>query len=404
MARVLFAWEFGAHFGHLRRDMPVARLLRDTGHEVLFAVRDVGSAAKVLSPEALGFVQAPILRTRVNLRRPPANYSELLLGEGYAQPAALAGGIAAWLQLFELYRPDVLVIDHGPTPSIAAHVARIPVVHLGCGFSIPPITTPMRRFNDKDRSVSEEALHASERTLIQNINAALRRVNRPTRLRDLTDLFVEESSLFAAFAELDHYGERAGAHYIGPIVTSGGTQECDWATNANTKVFAYLHNGVDGTSVMMDELSKADAEVICVVTDASTPARQKFSNSRMRVYGEPVGLQQVLSQANLVISNGGGALMSQALIAGVPVLTLPAHTEQFMQSNCVQRLGAGRVIGAKRDQATIRNAFNEMTETQQYRTKARAFAEKYASFDSKRSVDTAMEMIIRTARVGDRLH
>ena len=397
MARVLFAWEFGAHFGHLRRDMPVARYLREIGHDVLFAARDVAGAAKVLAREELQFVQAPFLRARVNIRRPPANYSEMLLAEGYAQPDALAGCLAAWLQLIQLYRPDVLVADHGPTPAIAAMLSRIPVVHLGCGFSIPPVTTPMRRFKADDNSVSDEALRASERALIYNINAAIRSCKRSTKVRDLREIFAEERSLLAAFPELDHYGERTEAQYIGPIVTSDGGRECDWNTNARTKIFAYLHNGVAGTSALMEVLHKADAEVVCVVTDCSTQARQKFWDSKMRVFGDPVQVRQLLPQADLVISNGGGALMSQALMAGVPMLTLPAHTEQFMQSHCVRRLRAGRVIGSMRDQASMGNAIVEMLESQQYRNQARVFAQKYASFDSTQSVESAAEKIVRVA-------
>lgn len=398
MARVLFAWEFGAHFGHLRRDMPVARHLRHEGHDVLFAVRDVAGAAKVLAREELQFVQAPLLRTRVNIRRPPANYSEMLLAEGYAQTDALAGCIAAWSQLVQLYRPDVLVADHGPTPAIAAMLSRVPVVHLGCGFSIPPVTSPMRRFKADDSSVSDEALHTSERALIHNINAAIRSCKHSIKVRDLGEIFAEGSSLFAAFPELDHYGERGGAQYIGPILTSGGGPECDWKTHASAKVFAYLHNGVDGTSALMEELRKADAEVVCVVTDCSVQARRKFASSRMQVFGQPVQLEKLLSRADLVISNGGGALMSQALMAGVPILTLPAHTEQFMQSHCLRRLGAGRVIGSKRDGASMRNAIGEMRESHQYRNQAHVFAKKYASFDSSQSVVRAAEKIVRVAR------
>lgn len=404
MARILFAWEFGAHYGHLRRDMPVARHLREMGHDVLFAVRDVRVAAKVLTPASLPFVQAPIMRTRIRLRRPPANYSEMLLAEGYAQPAALAGSIEAWARLIELYRPDGLVADHGPTASIAARACNIPFVHFGCGFAIPPVTLPMRRFNAEDRTVTDERLHASERMLIDNTNAALRHLNRSATVKSLADVFGEQSAVFAVFPELDHYGERAGAHYIGPILTPSGTRACGWVTKRPTKIFAYLHDGVSGTSAVVEELSGADAEVICVVTESTAQAQKKFSNSNMRLFGEAVRLQQVLPQTSLVISNGGGALTSQALLGGVPVLMLPAHAEQVMQSTCVERLGVGRVIGVKRDRRTIQSEISHMLESQRYRAEARAFAEKHASFDSAESAARAAQAIARVAGARMQVH
>jgi UDP:flavonoid glycosyltransferase YjiC (YdhE family) len=384
--------------------MPVARHLREMGHDVLFAVRDVRVAAKVLTPASLPFVQAPVMRTRIRLLRPPANYSEMLLAEGYAQPTALAGCLAAWRQLVELYRPDVLVADHGPTASIAARACDIPFVQFGCGFAIPPVTHPMRRFNAEDRTATDERLHASERTLVQNTNAALRSLNRSATVRSLADVFAEESAVFAVFPELDHYGERAGANYIGPILTPSGTQACTWVTNRPTKIFAYLHDGVPGTSAIVEELSKADAEVICVVTESTPQVREKFSSASMRLFGEPVRLQQVLPQTSLVISNGGGALTSQALLGGVPMLMLPAHTEQLMQSICVERLGAGRAIGMQRDRSTIASAIGEVLDSTQYQTKARAFARKHASFDSSESVKSAARTVLRVAGEQRRRH
>ena len=124
----------------------------------------------------------------------------------------------------------------------------------------------------------------------------------------------------------------------------------------------------------------------------------------MRVLGEPVGLQQVLPQSNLVISNGGGALTSQALLGGVPVLMLPAHTEQLMQSTCVERLGAGRVIGVNRDRRAIQSEISHMLESQHYRARARAFAEKYASFDSTEPAVCAAQTIARDASAKKQVH
>ena len=155
---------------------------------------------------------------------------------------------------------------------------------------------------------------------------------------------------------------------------------------------------------MVEELRRADAEVICVVTESSPRVREKFSSTSMRVFGEPVGLQQVLPQTRLVISNGGGALTSQALLGGVPMLMLPAHTEQLMQSICVERLGAGRTIGMQRDRSTIASAIGEVLNSTQYQIKARAFAQKYASYDSSESVKSAAHSVLCVAGEQRRRH
>ena len=53
MARYLFAWELGGDYGHLARLLPVALELRARGHEVVFAVRDLMGAEKLLTPHGI---------------------------------------------------------------------------------------------------------------------------------------------------------------------------------------------------------------------------------------------------------------------------------------------------------------------------------------------------------------
>ncbi|QDX79879.1 hypothetical protein B9N43_00520 [Denitratisoma sp. DHT3] len=91
MTRFLFAWELGANYGHLARDIPVAIKLRNKGHQVLFAVRDTKAAAELLGRQCFPYVQAPFCITPPRLARPPANYAELLVAEGWGSPLTLLG-------------------------------------------------------------------------------------------------------------------------------------------------------------------------------------------------------------------------------------------------------------------------------------------------------------------------
>ena len=44
MSGILCVWELGAGYGHLGRLLPVALQLRERGHEVVFALRDLTHA------------------------------------------------------------------------------------------------------------------------------------------------------------------------------------------------------------------------------------------------------------------------------------------------------------------------------------------------------------------------
>lgn len=395
MARMLFAWELGAHLGHLRRDMPVAVKLREAGHEVLFAVRDLTVAAKVLTPAEIPFVQAPFFTGRAPLRRRPANYAELLLAEGYAGVTTLLGLVQSWLRLFELFRLDVLVADHSPTAMIAARTAGISVVQLGCSFSIPAQAQPMPKF-DLDSRIPDETLLRAERHVLTNINAVIRQAGSAAVLDDMAGLFDTRGSLLACFEEFDHYGARSGARYIGPIFTPDGATECSWQSAGGKKIFAYLHGDVPGTEALLEALSEVDAEVVAVVTAASL-ARSSGPLPRIRFYSTPVRLQPLLNNADLVVSNGGGALSSQALLAGVPLLMLPGHMEQFVQSKCVTRLGAGVTLGMQRDKFVIGNELTNVLSGRRYRDGALDFSRRYAGFDSAEPLQRAVQVISKAA-------
>jgi UDP:flavonoid glycosyltransferase YjiC (YdhE family) len=50
------------------------------------------------------------------------------------------------------------------------------------------------------------------------------------------------------------------------------------------------------------------------------------------------------ARSRVVICNGGGMPVQQALAAGVPVIGLVSNIDQLMFSRAVQRTGAGEVI------------------------------------------------------------
>ena len=355
-------------------------------------MRDLSVAAKVLAPEGLTFVQAPIFSGRVPLRRRPANYSELLLAEGYADSSVLSGSLRAWLKLFDFFRPDVLVADHCPTALIAARIAHLAVVQLGCSFSIPAQAVPMPSF-EMEHEISKEALLKSERYVLARINTAIRGCGSTSVLDSISALFDTQARLLACFEELDHYGVRPEARYIGPILTAGNTLRCAWESNDRRHVFAYLHGEVFGTDVLLNELADLDAEVVCVLTNSRQISYESVGKARMRMYSKPIDVPLLLQRADLVVSNGGGALSSQALLAGVPLLMMPGHMEQFVQSKCVERIGAGRLVGAKRSCTVFKECLHELLEKNGCRSSAKAIAKKYSSFNPSTPVNIAIRAI-----------
>jgi len=115
-----------------------------------------------------------------------------------------------------MFRPDAVVIDYSPTARLATRIAAIPTVMIGNGFELPPATEPLPPFPGFSWATAERAA-ASERIAVDNATVVLKRFKRPA-LRSLSELFDDAACLYATLPELDHYGPRAGARYVGPLL------------------------------------------------------------------------------------------------------------------------------------------------------------------------------------------
>ncbi len=139
MARIAIAWELGTALGHAGCFLPVARKLREMGHEVILIVRELHDMETLLRGQGFALLQAPIwLRSHPELGQSPLNYSDILARHGYLAAEGLMSLMRAWLGLWSLLRPDLIVAEYAPTALLSARAAAVPAVMLGTGFYSPP--------------------------------------------------------------------------------------------------------------------------------------------------------------------------------------------------------------------------------------------------------------------------
>lgn len=378
MARYLFAWELGGNYGHLGRCAPVARALREHGHQVLFAVRDLRIAAEQLGREGLRYVQAPVWGRCANLPHPPANYAELLLAEGYGDAASLWGALQGWVGLMQLYRPDVLIVDHAPTALLARRIIGMPAVVVGTGFEIPPVTEPMPSIRPWE-TVPEERLRASERAVMHAIDRALQSFGSQP-LGRLGALFEVEQRILATFAELDHYGHRPTADYIGASFGSVQGPPTTWERKA-PRIFVYLRPATFGFERVFSALVRTDVELICVAPGLSD---NRLSREGMRLSTRPINLEHIVTGAQLAVTNAGAGMTAQFLLAGVPLVLLPEVVEQGLTARRAAALGAAIVLDSGRSETQCAQALADGLHEPRYRDRAREFAAKYRGFTPER--------------------
>jgi UDP:flavonoid glycosyltransferase YjiC (YdhE family) len=370
MARVLIAWEFGRNLGHIARDLPLARACRDAGHEVVWAVRDLRGAARELAGEGFALLQAPLLRSG-KVDAPPINYADMLLREGYEDAAGLLAVLQGWHALMRLMSVSAVVHDYAPSALLAARALGLPTMILGSGFMVPAPAVPSPGFFP---GVPAAALQAAEDRFVGNVNTALQALGSAP-IASLRELYAQGEQVLTTFEELDPFGPRPQARYVGPMYALGRQTRVDWQGAAARRVFAYLRPEVPSCENLLQALQASQAEVVCAMP--GLPAAWPARFPRVRFVPGAVDMAALLPDADLAITNGSGTIPN-CLLAGVPVLVLPHYNEQYLAGLRLQQYGAGIVVPGRATTAEYAQLLERLMSEPAFKQQAQAFARRYA--------------------------
>lgn len=390
MKTILFCWETGENFGHLARDLPLAKQLRSLGHDVVFAVRDIQVARLILGPENFRFTQSPRLSGGVS-NRPPATYAEILLSQGYFSAPILSALLKAWFHIFQEIKPSIIIANHAPTAVLAARCSSIPVVATCIGFELPPIATVPKSFRPHD-AVPTDRLITSETLALGSINQVLESKGIAS-ISHTSEIFSQASVMMTTFPELDHYGPRKQLEYVG-LFSELRPSSYNWEPTKRRKVFCYLRAAYLYLDNVLMALEAIDCDALCIVPDAEDATLARYDKSTVRVQRETVSIKSTMDKADLIITYGTGT-MHDALLAGKPILICPLNAEQFMVGTRIVSLGAGLILPNGTSVTAMHDVINLMCENQNYMRSAQGFAKKYIGFSSDDAVSRVIGSIQR---------
>jgi len=226
-ATVLFCWELGGGLGHLMQMLPLAEDLVKAGHRVYVPLRDLDRAGALYASAGVSFLQAPIwLSGAVQFAR-PATYAQVLANCGFGSNAALFARACAWRNLINMVAPDLVVFDHAPTALLASRALSKPPRRalIGSGFCSPPdepvAGEPWAVVRaDEARDIGFDRLREDDAAVLARCNWVLGKWGQPP-LERLGQLYSEvDENFLTTFPELDHFPDRRGAGYWGPVVAA----------------------------------------------------------------------------------------------------------------------------------------------------------------------------------------
>jgi UDP:flavonoid glycosyltransferase YjiC (YdhE family) len=235
---------------------------------------------------------------------------------------------------------SAVVYDYAPTALLAAHALGLPTMILGSGFMVPAPAVPSPGFFP---NAPAAALQAAEDRFVANVNVALQALGTAP-VASLRDLYAQGEQVLTTFEELDPFGPRGQARYVGPMYALGRQTRVEWQGAAARRIFAYLRPEVPSCENLLEALQAGQAEVVCAMP--GLPAAWPARFPRVRFVPGAVDMDVLLPGADLAITNGSGTIPN-CLLAGVPVLVLPHFNEQYLAGLRLQRYGAGIVVPGK---------------------------------------------------------
>jgi UDP:flavonoid glycosyltransferase YjiC (YdhE family) len=331
---------FVGGLGHLAPLLPVARAVREAGHEVAIA----GSGGLVPRIEEAGFTafatsprphhdQSPVSEGRTPLEVMDARATELEFVDNFADRGARRMALAV-PDVIRSFGPDLVLRDETDLgTTIAAELLDVPVAThlvLAAGLLVRPELVAPRL----DVVRAEHGLPP---------DPALTRLTSGVVLSDAAPSFRSPSSPLPLRPT-----------YYRPSDGSAGTPGGAAARGGRPSAYVTLGTIFNTASGDLFErilagLGDLDVDVVATVGRGTDPADLGPQPAHVRVERFlPQG--DVLPHVDLVVSHGGSGSLMAALAHGLPSLLLPLGADQPHNATRAEELG----VAATLDAATVR--------------------------------------------------
>jgi UDP:flavonoid glycosyltransferase YjiC (YdhE family) len=398
MANILLAWELGRALGHAGRLKSLALPLRARGHEISFALRDLVHTRRLLHDIEVPKFQAPFWQHRVEGLPPgEASLADILLACGWIDAGAVGALVEGWRALMQAARADLVVCDYAPTAVLAARSLGIPSAAVGAGFAMPPAGQALPPLRDWEPA-PRERMAAFEARVLDSVNQVLVR-HGAEALGHASGLLLGDAPLLCTFPELDPWRRpAASAVWYGPNLAPPAGVAPHWPAGEGPKVFAYLSGPHPEHGALLAALQAAGCRTLCYSPEVAGGGKPPVDGPGIAWARAPVDLGAALPESSFVVCHAGESTVSQALLAGRPLLMMPQAAESFLMARRVRELGAGININELARPLDWPAIVRRMLDDGRHGQAAQAFAQRHQSFDAGRQAGVladALEALLR---------
>lgn len=337
MQTLLIATEADEGMGHVVPWTGFVAQAIEQGYQVHMAAPDVGMLNQHVGEKfPIHLWSSPRLKSQMRMQKsaqpPVRSWPELLVSLGYAESSALQGAVKAWRSVLSQIRPTVILADYAPALILAAKTLDIPLLEVGGGFCIPPLTPSLQSFPGI-KNHDAVAVGRADAKLTSAFNECLALFGQ-LRISTFGDTGSWPASrVIKSPPELDPYGYRSDVLYAGllpPFVEAKKVNDSTlWPP-----VVGYLKGDTPGLDALLDEMSRARIEALVYVTGKQGQSRK----GTVTTTGNPIPLSEALDHSSIYLSNGGLSGVGQALQKNCWPVVVPQQAEQVATAhNLIRR-------------------------------------------------------------------
>ncbi len=398
MARVLVCWELGNGLAYIQGITAIGHAIRKSGHEVIFAVRDLSHADRLLGKH-FKYYQAPTtVIPPSQVLQNPMTFADVLINLGYGNPAAVTARVRAWRNLIDLVKPDIVRCAHAPGALLAARGTGIRSLVVGIGFLVPPAVSPLPMLRSWAKDAKPENMAARERQVLDGMNAGLEAISAP-RVASIGALYGEtDIRVLYTYPELDDYGPRDDVKYLGNFQPGMGAAP-EWPQVTGKRIFAYL-DPVKHIDLLLKALAASGQPVLAFLPRAPEELLKQYAVGNLRIAQQPLDVVKTAAACDIGVSHGGHNIAGTFLAAGKPQLMVPNFFPERVTAEKIVALQAG--LRSDWDEAEISMSLARLMHEAAFAEQARACATKVAHLSMEAAMKGAVADIDTLATLGPR--
>jgi UDP:flavonoid glycosyltransferase YjiC (YdhE family) len=208
-----------------------------------------------------------------------------------------------------------------------------------------------------------------------------------SRLACFADFFDTDLDLLTTWPEVEHYPQRTGARYWGPILSRLPGKAPDWRIGSAPRAFVYLYGNYRKLDVVLQAVELSGIDALVYSPGAPESITNRFGNAHIKFSKEIYAFDRVLVDAAALICHGNFGTVWEGLLQGKPMLCLPVHMEQSIATQRLVEFGVAIQPGNDMTVESIKDALLRLLIHPEYRAAARRVASKYQHHNASAHLD-----------------